>query len=115
MLSVSLMCFGSLMIAATPMLQSVFTHLQTLPPHRAMPAFGGKAEGRDTPDKATVSAVTAVPTTESGPYRFQRTIARADFMPASLPPITSVRWKISPFTTAVLFSSTRLASMVPLT
>ena len=44
MLSVSLMCFGSLMIAATPMLQSVFTHLQTLAPHRAMPAFGGKAD-----------------------------------------------------------------------
>jgi hypothetical protein len=52
---------------------------------------------------------------DSGPYTFQRTIARADFMLASLPSMTSVRWKISPLTTAVLFSWTRLAWMVPLT
>src|SRR5215472_7039747 len=48
-------------------------------------------------------------------YRFQRTIARADFMLVSLPSIISVRWKISPLTTAVLFTVTRLAWRVPLT
>jgi hypothetical protein len=48
-------------------------------------------------------------------YTFQRTIARADFMLASLPSITSVRWTISPSTTAVLFTVTRLAWRMPLT
>src|SRR5262249_40400105 len=62
-----------------------------------------------------LSALSGSVKKDSGPYRFQRTIARADFMLASLPSIISVRWKISPLTTAVLFTVTRLAWRVPLT
>src|SRR5262249_59106739 len=62
-----------------------------------------------------LSALSGSVKKDSGPYRFPRTIARADFMLASLPSIISVRWKISPLTTAVLFTVTRLAWRVPLT